>query len=391
MNHHEKFALESRKFVAPEFVCGTDAINLVGCYANNYGARKVFLVTDPGVRICGWTGKAEASLQKEGISFVVFDGVTSNPKDHEVMFGAELYVREHCDVIVAIGGGSPMDCAKGIGIVATNGKNVLAFEGVDEVPSPGPPLICVPTTAGTGADVSQFAIIGDTARKVKIAIVSKYLIPDAALIDPCTTFTMPPGLTAATGMDALTHAIEAYVSTASSPVTDLHALEAIRLILGSLETAVLQPDHGEARSNMMLGSLFAGLAFSNASLGIVHAMAHSLGGLLDLPHGECNAILLEQSIRVNFDAAPERYGRIAAAFGIDVTALSKGDELKNELIDALVNFRHKVGLNLRLRDLGLRKEVFSVLAEHALSDPCLVTNPKTATVDEISDCYEKAF
>jgi alcohol dehydrogenase len=202
---------------------------------------------------------------------------------------------------------------------------------------------------------------------------------------------MPSGLTAATGMDALTHAIEAYVSTASSPVTDLHALEAMRLIIGSLETAVLHPEHGEARSNMMLGSLFAGLAFSNASLGIVHAMAHSLGGLLDLPHGECNAILLEQSIRLNFDAAPERYRRIATAFGIKVETISKGDELKNKLIDALVNFRHKVGLNFRLRDLGLRQEVFSVLAEHALGDPCLVTNPKRATIDEIWDCYEKAF
>jgi alcohol dehydrogenase class IV len=383
--------LEPRKFVAPELVCGMGVTDLAGRYAVNYGARKVFLVSDPGVVKAGWTARVEESLARNGIPYVLFDGVTPNPKDHEVMAGAECYAREHCDVIVTVGGGSPMDCAKGIGIVATNDRDILAFEGIDEVVVPGPPLVCVPTTAGTGADVSQFAIIADTARKVKIAIVSKYLIPDVSLVDPGTTFTMEPELTAATGMDALTHAIEAYVSTASSPITDLHALEAIRLIRRSLPSAVESPQCARSRSDMMLGSLFAGLAFSNASLGMVHAMAHSLGGLLDLPHGECNAILLEQSVHVNFDASPERYRSIAIALGVPEAAELEHSTLKNRLRGALAEFRERVGIRLRLRDLGLKREDLPTLTQHAMNDPCLLTNPKTAGWGDISDCYERAF
>ncbi len=382
---------EPRKFVVPELVCGMGAADLAGRYVVNYGARKVLVVSDPGVGQAGWTDLVMRSLARSGIPSALFDGVTPNPKDHEVREGAECYAREHCDVIVVVGGGSPMDCAKGIGIVATNGRGILSFEGIDEVPVPGPPLICIPTTAGTGADVSQFAVICDTSRKVKIPIVSKYLIPDVSLIDPATTFTMMPELTAATGMDALTHAIEAYVSTASSPITDLHALEAIRLIRRSLRDAVESPQGAPGRSGMMLGSLFAGMAFSNASLGIVHAMAHSLGGLLDLPHGECNAILLEQSIRINFDASPERYRNIAVAFDIEEAAELDQAALKSRLIDGLVEFREKVGIRLRLRDFGLRREELPTLAQHAMKDPCLLTNPKIVTKGDISDCYEKAF
>jgi alcohol dehydrogenase class IV len=383
--------MEPRKFVAPELVCGMGVADLAGRYAVNYGARKVLLVSDPGIVQAGWTGVVADSLSRSGIPYVTFDTVTANPKDHEVMAGADCYAREHCDVIVAVGGGSPMDCAKGIGIVATNGRSILTFEGIDEVPVPGPPLVCIPTTAGTGADVSQFAIIADTARRVKIAVVSKYLIPDVSLVDPKTTFTMDPDLTAATGMDALTHAIEAYVSIASSPITDLHALEAIRLIRRSLPSVVESPQLGQGRSDMMLGSLFAGFAFSNASLGIVHAMAHSLGGLLDLPHGECNAVLLEQSVHVNFDASPKRYRDIAIAFGVPEAEDLDNATLKSRLPDALFEFRERIGIPLRLRDLGLHREDLPTLIRHAMNDPCLLTNPKPAKSGDISDCYERAF
>ncbi|HBD08850.1 MAG TPA: alcohol dehydrogenase, partial [Syntrophobacteraceae bacterium] len=197
---------ELRKFVAPEIVFGDGALGLIGQCAANLGARKVLLVTDPGVAAAGWVSPVQKSLREEGISCLLFERVTPNPKDHEVMDGAEVYREENCDVIVVVGGGSPMDCAKAIGVVATNDRHVLEFEGVDEVAVPGPPLICIPTTAGTSADVSQFAIITDTARQVKIAIISKALVPDVALIDPVTTTTMSAQLTAATGMDALVHA-----------------------------------------------------------------------------------------------------------------------------------------------------------------------------------------
>ena len=209
MEKDRDITLEIRKFVAPEFIFGWGAIDLAGQYAANYRARKVLLVTDPGVRSAGWSEKVEISLTASQIDFTVFDGVTSNPKDYEVAAGAELYLRKSCDVIVAIGGGSPMDCAKGIAITVANGGSVLDYEGVDKVSIPPPPMVFIPTTAGTAADVSQFAIVSDTARMIKIAIISKTIIPDIALIDPQTTLTKPQGLTAAVGMDVLTHAIEA--------------------------------------------------------------------------------------------------------------------------------------------------------------------------------------
>jgi len=294
--------LNLRKFLVPEVVYGLGALDLVGRHAENFGATKVLVVTDPGVQEAGWVSRVEKSLLKADIPYMIFSDVTPNPKDHEVMAGAEVFIAQGCDLIVAVGGGSPMDCAKGIGVVCGNSGYILDYEGVDAVPNPGPPLIFVPTTAGTSADVSQFAIITDTRRGVKIAIISKMVMPDIALVDPGTTRTMPSDLTAATGMDALCHAFEAYVSTASSPLTDMAALSAVRLIKDNLFEACQKPDDLNCRSNMMMASLMAGLAFSNASLGLVHAMAHSLGGALGLPHGECNAILLEHVVRYNFSA-----------------------------------------------------------------------------------------
>ena len=252
--------LALRKFVVPEFIFGAGALDLVGRYTRNLGATKVLVVTDPGVIEAGWAGQVTRSLQAEGLRFVVFSDVSPNPRAAQVMAGAEVYRREGCNAIVAVGGGSPMDCAKGIGIVSTNGEPVLAFEGVDEVPVPGPPLVCVPTTAGSSADVSQFAIITDLERHAKIAIVSKSVVPDVALIDPLTTATMGPGLTAACGMDALTHSIEAFVSNAHSPITDLHALTGMRLVVENIVTAVRPPPPRRGRARVVLGSQPPGLA-----------------------------------------------------------------------------------------------------------------------------------
>lgn len=379
---------ELRKFVAPEIVFGEGALSLIGQYAASLGARRVFMVTDPGIRAAGWTKAAQKSLEEHGIPHVVFDSVTPNPKDHEVMAGANLYRTENCDVIVVIGGGSPMDCAKAIGIVATNDRHVLEFEGMDEVVIPGPPLLCIPSTAGTSADVSQFAIITDTARQVKIAIISKTMVPDVALIDPVTTTTMPAELTAATGMDALVHAVEAYVSNASSPLTDLNALEAIRLVTRHLSGAVQEPLNRGHRNGMMLGSLLAGLAFSNAGLGLVHAMAHALGGRLDLPHGECNAILLEHVVRFNFAAAAELYRGVGRAMGLHLDGAPSDGE---RLAEVLAHFRREVGIDRRLRLLGVTAADIPDMARKAYRDPCLATNPALATVHDIEEIYEQAL
>lgn len=386
----EAGGMELRKFVAPEFIFGGDARLLSGRYARNLGARKVLVVTDPGVITAGWSAQVLASLEEENLPYSVFSSISSNPRAEEVMLGAQLYRSEGCNVIVAVGGGSPMDCAKGIGIVDSNSQQILEFEGVDRVPIPGPPLICIPTTAGSSADVSQFAIINNPDKKVKIAIVSKTVVPDIALIDPVTTTTMDAPLTAYTGMDALTHAVEAFVSDASSPVTDLHALEAIRLISRSLLNLLSDPNNIVLRSKMMLGSLHAGLAFSNASLGAVHALAHSLGGLLDLPHGHCNAILLPYVMDFNFDAVPERYHSIGEAMGLHLDGMTPAQKRKT-ILNEVEHLQRSVGVCQRLGQIGASRSDISRLAENAMLDACMVTNPRKPNRKEIEAIYEKAF
>lgn len=388
MKEPTEFAL--RKFVAPEFVFGIDARKLAGRYAKNFGARKLLVVTDPGVMAAGWTDDLLACLREEGLEYAIFSSVTSNPKADEVMEGAELYRREECNALVAVGGGSPIDCAKGIGIVSANKRNIVEFEGVDKVELPTPPLICIPTTAGSAADVSQFAIITDARRRVKFAIISKMIVPDVALIDPVTTTSMPTELTACTGMDAFCHAIEAFVSTAHSPITDVHALQAIRLIMANMLPVMKEPDNIVLRGEMMLASLEAGLAFSNASLGAVHAMAHSLGGLLDAPHGECNAILLPYVIEFNFPAVPDRYTEIAKAMGLEVSGKAPA-EVVSALVSALLRLSEGAGLAYTLGQLGVERGIIPELASIAMHDPCIFTNPRQPTQQDIEAIYEKVL
>jgi len=387
---HPEALLELRKFVAPEFIFGVGALTLAGRYAKNFGAQRALVVTDPGVVEAGWVKKVVASLNAEGITPVVFQEVTQNPKDHEVTAGVRAYAENACDIIIAVGGGSPMDCAKGIGIAFANNRNVLAFEGVDEVPIPGPPLICIPTTAGTSADVSQFAIITDTVSNVKIAIISKTVVPDVALIDPETTTTMPAELTAATGIDALVHAIESYVSNASSPLTDLNALAAIPRLVNTIKPAIEKPLDIHCRSNMMMGSLLAGLAFSNASLGLVHAMSHSLGGLLDLAHGMCNALLLEHVVDFNFESVPERYRQVGQAMGLKLDGV--GDAVsKKLLLNEIVRLRESTGITMRIGEMGVKQTDLHQLACNAYKDPCAATNPRKASVEAIERIFNNAL
>ncbi|MDC0335267.1 iron-containing alcohol dehydrogenase [Pseudodesulfovibrio sp.] len=381
---------ELRKFVAPEFVFGAGAALLAGQYAANLSIKKALVVTGPILESLGWPGKVVDSLKREGVASVLYSSVTPNPRDSEVMAGAELFRKEGCDAIVAVGGGSPMDCAKAIGIVCTNGRHVLDFEGVDNVDHPGPPLICIPTTAGTAADISQFCIINDTERKVKIAIVSKTMVPDLALIDPALTMSMDGKLTAYTGLDALTHATEAYVSNASSAITDLNALEAVWLIHKHLLKAVENPNDMEARTGMMLASTYAGLAFSNAILGAVHAMAHSLGGLLDLPHGQCNAILLDHVVDYNFDAVPDKYRQLGNALGAAMPEGAPLGEVREATLEAFRRLKRAVGIEDNLCELGMSADDLPVLADNALADACMLTNPKQPSASEIMGIYEEA-
>lgn len=381
---------EQRKFVAPEFVFGIKARHRVGQYARNFGARRVLVVTDPGVAAAGWLEDVLAVLDAAGLASEVYQGVSPNPRDSEVRAGAEFYRSRACDVIVALGGGSAIDCAKGIGIMATNPNDILAYEGIDNIETPTSPLICIPTTAGTSADLSQFCIITDLIRRVKIAIVSKAAVPDVALVDPETTLTMAPYLTACTGIDALVHAMEAFVSTASSPVVDVHALAAARLIADNLLATIETPDSLVHREQMMLASLQAGLAFSNASLGAVHATSHSLGGFLDRPHGESNALMLEHVIRFNYPNAAERYDAFAGALGIDLGGLT-GTRRRDALIDWVRQLRWNCGVREGLGARGVSRGDIDDLAGFAVRDPCIVTNPRRASRADVRVVYEEAL
>jgi len=382
--------LELRKFVAPELVFGTDARLMAGRYAANLGITKALLVTDANVIAAGWPTDIETSLAEFSIPVHRYTGVSPNPRDSEVMAGAVAYREHQCDALVAVGGGSVIDCAKGIGIVISNGRFILDFEGIDRVGIPMPPLICIPTTGGTSADLSQFAIITNTAEKVKIAVISKAVVPDVALVDPVTLTSMDAYLTACTGMDALSHAIEAYVSNAASPITDLHALEAMRLITTSLRRTVEAPHDLEQRGKMMLASLQAGLAFSNASLGAVHAMAHSLGGYKDLPHGECNALLLPHVIDFNFSRLPERFRRIAEAMGFTVAGLTDG-EVRATLIDGVIDLRRQCGIDGSLTNRGVKIDDVGLLSSKAIKDPCNATNPRPPTKVDLAAVYREAL
>ncbi|MGE5365256.1 MAG: alcohol dehydrogenase-like regulatory protein ErcA [Bacteroidota bacterium] len=382
--------LNLRKFLAPEFIFGLGAYRHAVHYAKNFQARRLLIVTDPGIIEAGWIGKLLPSLKKEKIPYIIYSNVSPNPRDFEIMEGADVYLSNGCNVILAFGGGSVIDCAKGIGIVCTNKKHILTFEGVDRVSVPMPPLICIPTTGGTSADVSQFAIIRDSEGMRKIAVISKAVVPDISLISPETLTTMAPYLSACTGIDALVHAIEAFVSNANSPFTDMHALLAVKLIFQNLVASLKDPLNLQLRGKIMMGSLEAGLAFSNASLGIVHSTSHSLGGLLDLPHGECNAIMLPSVMDFNYDAAPERFAQLGEAMDIDCRKLT-GTQVKREVLQKIASLKKDSGIFTTLGDKGIKTVDIPELAKNALKDPCTVTNPRKPKLRDLEVIYEEAL
>ncbi|WP_084607306.1 alcohol dehydrogenase-like regulatory protein ErcA [Sulfurospirillum arcachonense] len=379
-----------RKFVAPEYVYGFGSRHLLSQYAHNFSFDKILLVTDNGVKKACWIDEIKSDLISEGFEVTLFDNISPNPRDYEIMQGVKVFEENNCDSIIAVGGGSVMDCAKGIGISSANKQHILEFEGVDQVNIPSPPLICLPTTAGSSADVSQFCIVTDSSRKLKIAIISKTTIPDVALVDPEMTISMPLTLSVQTGLDALTHAVEAYVSNASSPMSDINALESIRLIYKYMPKVFENPNNEEFRNKMMLASLYAGLAFSNASLGGVHAMAHSLGGLKDLPHGLCNTILLDKVMNHNFDSNPNKFRHIAQIFNLK-TDSNTSQYIKTDLAKFMKDFKKSLNIDKGFGEFGLVEKEISQLAHNAINDPCIVTNPRKLSINDLKALYEQSI
>jgi alcohol dehydrogenase class IV len=377
------------KFEIPEIIFGRESLKQIGQCGRRLGGERVLLVTDPGIIASGWVDEALGYMKHEGLKSVVYDNVVSNPRSHQVEQGELEYSRKNCDVIIAIGGGSPMDTAKGIAVLASNKGRIEDYAGCNLITQPIPPLICVPTTAGTGSDISQFAIIADRENKIKMTILSRAIMPDISLIDPRLLKTKSMELIASTGMDALTHAIESLVSSLSWPMTDPHACHAIQMVFRHLCEAVYKKSL-DPLEGMAIASLEAGAAFSNAILGAVHALAHPLGGHYDIHHGLANAILLPVVLKKNLKYAEEKYALVANAMGIDTRGKTKAEaaELVPERIENLIR---ELRIPTKLSHVGVRREDIPSLSVDASQDLCMMTNPEKYGTAEIEAIYRDAF
>ncbi|AYY79985.1 L-threonine dehydrogenase [Proteus vulgaris] len=367
-----------------------------GCLAEavssmkDFGFHKALIVTDSVLNQLGVVDKVSKLLTESGIASVTYDGTAPNPTVENVEAGLALLKEHQCDCVISLGGGSPHDCAKGIALVASNGGKIADYEGVDRSAKPQLPLISINTTAGTASEMTRFCIITDTARHIKMAIVDKNVTPILSVNDSELMLGMPKGLTAATGMDALTHAVEAYVSIAANPITDACALKAVTMISESLRKVVDNGGDAQARENMAYAQFLAGMAFNNASLGYVHAMAHQLGGFYNLPHGVCNAVLLPHVQAYNIQAAAGRLKDIAQAMGVDVSAMSDEQGAK-ACIEEIRKMAKDVGIPAGLKELGVKEEDFKTLAENALKDACAITNPVQGSESDVIELFRQAM
>ncbi|MFV9506810.1 MAG: iron-containing alcohol dehydrogenase [Oscillochloridaceae bacterium umkhey_bin13] len=356
----------------------------LGPVVANLGAQRVFIVADKGVVAAGLLAPVIAGFGSDAEVVGVLDDVPANSSVEVVAAGAEAVRASGADVIVAVGGGSPIDTAKGIRLLATLGGSIPDYEGYNVIPQRLLPMIAVPTTAGTGSEVTAIAVILDEAENRKISLVSPYLYPDLAVLDPALTLTLPPRLTAATGMDALSHAIETFVSTENNPFSDSLALAAIDMIATHLRDAVHRGNEIEARGHMLIASAMAGIAFSNSLLGVVHAIAHAIGANYHIHHGTLNALILPHAMQFNSVIAPERYVRIAHAMGVNAGGRSDEEVIADGIL-AVKTLVADCGLPTRLRDLEVPEAALPDLAALSIVEPAIFNNPRIATEEELLD------
>ncbi|HGH1676173.1 TPA: L-threonine dehydrogenase [Clostridium perfringens] len=381
----------SYKFFMPAIsLMGADCLKDAGNQVGELGFKRALIVTDKVLGQIGIVKKVTDVLDNKNIEYAIYDETKPNPTVKNVNDGLALLKEKECDFVISLGGGSAHDCAKGIALLATNGGEIKDYEGVDKSKKPQLPMVGINTTAGTGSEMTLFAIITDEERHIKMALVDKHLTPIIAVNDPMLMLAMPKSLTAATGMDALTHAIEAYVSTSATPITDACAEKAIELISNYLVNAVENGQDVEARDMMAYAEYLAGMAFNNASLGYVHAMAHQLGGFYNLPHGVCNAILLPHVQEYNKATSASRLAKIAKIMGGNIEGLT--DEQGADLcIDMIKSLSQTIGIPEGLGVLGVKESDFETLATNALNDACSLTNPRKGNLEEVIAIFKKAM
>ena len=377
-------------FIPPVNMIGANLLKEAINAMAEFGFRRTLIVTDSMLTKLGMAGKIQQVLQEHDIFSVIYDGTQPNPTTENVAAGLAILQQNNCDSVISLGGGSPHDCAKGIALVAANGGDIRDYEGLDRSAKPQLPMIAINTTAGTASEMTRFCIITDVERHIKMAIVDKHVTPKMSVNDSTLMTGMPASLTAATGMDALTHAIEAYVSTAATPITDACALKAITMIAENLPIVVADGNNVQAREAMAYAQFLAGMAFNNASLGYVHAMAHQLGSFYNLPHGVCNAVLLPYVQIFNSQVAAGRLRDCAAAMGINVAGMTEDDGAA-ACVEAISRLGQQVHIPAGLRELGMKENDIPVLATNALKDACGLTNPIQATHQQIMAIYRAAL
>jgi alcohol dehydrogenase len=349
------------------------------------GSRKVLIVTDKGIEAAGLLSGIAGQFTAARLEYEIFSGVDPNPKDHNVHAGTKIAKDLQADCLVAVGGGSPIDCAKSIAVVATHGGAVRDYEGGQKISGNVLPLIAIPTTAGTGSEVTFSSVITDTGEGFKFTVKHPSMAPRIALLDPQMTITMPPGLTAATGMDALTHAIEGYTARVSEPLADAAALYAIELVTKYLKTAVFEGTNMEARAGMLLGSVLAGIAFSHSDVGSVHCIAEALGGKYDTAHGVCNAVVLPAVMEYNMEYCRERYARIALAMGISFDSIEDGARKSVEAVKQLA-----VDVNLPdFSSFGVKAEDIEELSLKSFVNGSNVDNPRPMSKEDYLMLFNK--
>jgi len=376
------------KFAIPEIIFGRGSIVHVASCAKRLGGRRVLLVSDAGLVGAGWVERIMEILRENGLEWVFYDAVNSNPRDYQVHDGAEIYQRERADVIIAVGGGSPMDAAKGIATIVGNGGRISDYEGANRIMRPLPPMLFLPTTAGSGSDISQFCIITDVKRQVKMSIISRSLVPNVSIIDPLVLLTKSEKLIVSSAVDALAHAVESYISLLASPFTEHQALKAIRLIAQNLRPA-LEDRSIEAMENLSIAATSAGMSFSNAGLGVGHSLAHSLGGMFDVLHGLVHPVLLPPVMRFNLKASVDKLANIGRV--VCGPRMCSAEYMAQAGIGWLERFFADLGVPVRLRDILPDSNCLEVIAKTAVNDACTLTNPRPVTWESLLGVCQEAW
>ena len=379
--------------IPPTVITGIGASEKVGESAQRLGAKKALVVTDAGIAKLGYADQIVAQLKSVEIDASIFAEVTPDPTLQNVNDGMRQYRDEGCELIVSIGGGSSIDCGKAIAVKLTNDGELADYMGVDKIPNPGASLIAIPTTGGTGSETTKVTVITDTERNVKMMLSSPCLLATVALVDPLLSLTTPAHLTSAVGVDALTHAIEAYISKRAQPITDALALKAIRMMSDSLRQAWADGGNIDARTQMMIGASIAGMAFSNSSVALVHGMSRPIGAFFHIHHGLSNAVLLLDVMEFSVVGAPSRFADIARAMGEPIDGLPPMQQA-DRVIAAVERLIHDVQMP-RLGEIGIDRDKFEAVIDQMASDAIAsgspANNPRQATHAEIVALYRKCF